>query len=780
MNLMEVVILRRTRSLNTNWKYKKNNLTLSEVKNSYNKWSEINLPHTWNAIDGSNGNDYYRGVSWYVKELNISEDEMNNHLFIEFEGSNSVTDVYVNDTHIGQHKGGYSTFRFDITKQIIFGEKNNIAVKVDNAEYPEIYPLRADFTFYGGIYRDVNLISVNPLHFDLEDYGSSGVYIEQKEVTEELALLNIITKLKNKDTQGKKARLWIEVLNERGQLITYQGKEVVIEKNRATLETEVRIDNPILWNGQDNPYQYHLKISLQQHNDTIDQLILPFGVRYFKVDPEEGFFLNGKHLSLNGVSRHQDRKDKGWAISKEDHREDMELIKEIGATSVRLAHYQHDQYFYDLCDQEGMIVWAEIPFITEVSKAENPEENAKQQLIELIRQNYNHPSIFFWGIQNEIQIDYGNDEVAREIVKNLNELAKAEDSTRLTTMANVLTVQDTDEYNYITDIIGFNKYYGWYMGKPEDFAGWIDQYHETNPNTALSISEYGAEGIIEYHSNDPKVKDYTEEYHTLFHEKVWDIFSKRKFLWATYVWNMFDFGANIRDEGGVKGRNNKGLITYDRQVKKDAFYMYKAHWSTEPFVHITGKRYIERSGDVISIKLYTNCEKVTLIVNNKEVRTIDIESKIVVFDNILINEGNNLIEVKAEKDGKLLEDKARFIKVNEEPEYYKAPEENIGENVQNWFEIPEIDENEEIVEVVIPEGVYSTRDTIEGLMSIEETRQIVIEILGDLSVIPMYGMMKNMRIDTLAEMDQESTMFNRVRISKLNQRLTKIRKIQSN
>ncbi|MFB5432695.1 glycoside hydrolase family 2 protein [Enterococcus casseliflavus] len=769
--------MRTTTNLNANWKYKKNNLSISEVKNTFNEWIEINLPHTWNAIDGSNGNDYYRGVSWYVKELIISEDEIENRLFIEFEGSNSVTDVYVNDIHVGQHKGGYATFRFDITEQLFFGEKNNIAVKVDNAEYPEIYPLRADFTFYGGIYRDVNLISVNPLHFDLEDYGSSGIYIEQRDVTEKLAVLNITTKLKSKHIQKQKARLWIEVLNDQGQVITYQGKEVTIEKKQDTIETEVNLDNPILWSGQDSPYLYYLKVSLQQNNDTIDQLTIPFGVRYFKVDPEEGFFLNGKHLSLNGVSRHQDRKDKGWAISKENHREDMELIKEIGATSIRLAHYQHDPYFYDLCDQEGMIVWAEIPFITEVSRAENPEENAKQQLVELIRQNYNHPSIFFWGIQNEIQIDYGNDEVARKIVKNLNKLAKEEDSTRLTTMANVLTVQDTDEYNYITDIIGFNKYYGWYMGKPEEFAEWIDQYHEINPNTPLSISEYGAEGIIEYHSNDPKVKDYTEEYHALFHEKVWDIFSKRNFLWATYVWNMFDFGANIRDEGGVKGRNNKGLITYDRQVKKDAFYMYKAHWSNEPFVHITGKRYIERSGDTISIKLYTNCDEVTLTVNNEEVETIKVENKIIEFKDISIKADMNLVEVTAIKEEKTFKDEAYFIKVTDEPEYYKAPVDNVGENVQNWFEIPEIDESEENVEVIIPEGVYSSRDTLEELMSVEEARQVVIEVMGDLTVIPMYGMMKNMTVDTLAKMDQESAMFNKARINKLNENLTKIQKL---
>ena len=766
--------MRTIKNINNNWKFIQENLSLEQVSEKNIQWKELDLPHTWNAYDGANGNDYYRGVGWYVRELAIPVDEAMNHLFIEFQGANSVTDVYVNDQWMGQHKGGYATFRFDITKAIRFGEKNTLAVKVDNSEHADVYPLRADFTFYGGIYRNVQLISVTPVHIDLEDYGSSGVFIEQQNVSEEQATLQIKTKLQNKTDEPTSVRLWLEVLDQAGKVVAYRGQNLMIQPGSNEETLTLKINEPNLWNGHDNPYLYSMKISLQKFNDTIDRIDIPFGVRYFEVDPEKGFILNGKPLRLNGVARHQDRKGKGWAISQADQREDMALIKEIGATSIRLAHYQHDQYFYDLCDQEGMVVWAEIPFITEVSKAENPDENAKQQLIELIRQNYNHPSIFFWGIQNEIQIDAANEGIARKLVKELDALARTEDQTRLTTMANVLTVDDEDEYNYITDIIGFNKYYGWYMGKAEDFADWIDHYHHLNPTTALAITEYGAEGIVEYHSANPVVQDYTEEYHALFHEKVWKIFSARPFLWATYVWNMFDFGANIRDEGGVKGRNNKGLVTFDRQIKKDAFYFYKANWSPEPFVHLAGKRYIERSGETTTIKVYTNCPSVTLSVNSQKVATVEVTNGIALFEHVPLEKGENWLVATATNESKEIKDQSLIIQVETEPEAYRAPVEEAGENVQNWFEVPAVEEEAEAVE--IPDGVYSTRDTLEELMTHEETRQHVIDVMGDLTQIPMYGMMKNMKIDTLVSMSPDGTFFNQNRVNLLNKKLIQVKK----
>ena len=492
--------MRKVININDNWKFIKQNEenAMERVYNDEN-WEAVNVPHTWNAIDGANGFDFYKGACWYRKEFAVETASEGNRVFIEFKGSNSITDVYVNGKHFGQHRGGYSTFRFDITEVIEFGKNNTLAVKVDNTVVDDVYPQMADFTFYGGIYRDVNLVIANPVHFDLMDYGSQGVYVVQEAVSKEKASLTIKSRLVNDHAEEKKVRLWADLLDAEGNNVAYAAKEVVLAAGETKIvEVPVEVENPILWNGRKNAYMYEAKVSMISFNDTVDEISIPVGVRYFEVDANKGFILNGEPLRLNGVSRHQDRKDMGWAITKKEHKEDMEFIKEIGATSIRLAHYQHDQYFYDLCDREGMVVWAEIPFISVMSKTELEGINAKQQMIELIRQNFNHPSIMFWGVQNEIQIGGERPEV-RKLVKELEALTKKEDPTRLTTMANVMFVPNKDDYNFMTDVVGYNKYYGWYQGKTEDFAGFLDGFHETNPNVKLGISEYGAEGILQYH-----------------------------------------------------------------------------------------------------------------------------------------------------------------------------------------------------------------------------------------------------------------------------------------
>nr|WP_263327626.1 glycoside hydrolase family 2 TIM barrel-domain containing protein [Neobacillus sp. Marseille-Q6967] len=766
--------MRKSININSNWKFIRQDVENAIAPDfNTNSWQEVNVPHTWNAIDGANGFDFYKGACWYRKDFVIDSLEQGNRVYIEFNGSNSITDVYVNGHHLGQHRGGYSIFRFDLTEIVKFGKMNTLAVKVDNTVVDDVYPQLADFTFYGGIYRDVNLIIANQVHFDLMDYGSKGVYIVQEEVSENLASLTIKSKLVNDQDEEKKVRVWTDILNASGKTVAYGAKEVFLAASETTeVEIPVVIKNPILWNGKKNPYLYDARLSLISFNDTIDELTIPFGVRYFKVDPEKGFFLNGEHLPLNGVSRHQDRKDMGWAITKKEHREDMELIKEVGATSIRLAHYQHDQFFYDLCDQEGMVVWAEIPFISVMSKTELEGINAKQQMTELIRQNFNHPSIMFWGIQNEIQIS-GERQELRRLVNELNELTKKEDPTRLTTMANVMFVPDKDQYNYVTDIVGYNKYYGWYQGKAEDFAAWLDGFHKTNPNVSLGISEYGAEGILQYHSNDPKVKDYTETYHALYHETVWGIFSKRPYLWSTYVWNMFDFGANIRDEGGVKGRNNKGLVTYDRRIKKDAFYMYKANWSDEKFVHITSKRFVDRADDQITIKVYSNCDEVTIYANGTEIATKTSDNRVFIFENVALKEGINEINVISNQDGIILEDTGRFNKVAEPNLSYEAPEEDKGGVVGNWFKMPDM-EDVEVEEIEITDDVYSTRDTFKVLMENEETKAILEKYLGNFSEHPMFGMAAGMQVDFIASMAPEQ--FTEKMMFLLNKDLTKIKK----
>ena len=657
--------MRKVIHFNQDWKFiKQDEDQAMGIDFDDRNWKVVQVPHTWNAIDGANGFAYHQGACWYRKEFTIDDSAQGNKVYIEFEGANSITDVYLNGQHLGQHRGGYSTFRFDLTEAIDFDAKNTLAVKVDNTVVDDVYPQMADFTFYGGIYRDVNLVIANPVHFDLMDHGSKGVYVIQEEVNEENAALTIKSLIVNDSEEDKKVRLWVDLLDAEGENIAYAAKEVtLVAGERKAIEVPLVIENPTLWNGRKNAYMYEAKVSMESFNDVIDELTIPFGVRYFEVDAEKGFFLNGEHLALHGVARHQDRKDMGWAITEKEQAEDMALIKEIGATSIRLAHYQHNQYFYDLCDQEGMVIWAEIPFISLMSKTELEGINAKQQMVELIRQNFNHPSIMFWGIQNEIQISGERPEL-RKLVNELNDLTKKEDPTRLSTMANVMFVEDEDDYNYVTDTIGYNKYFGWYNGEAGEFAGWLDGFHKKNPTVKLAISEYGAEGILQYHSSDPKIKDYSEEYHALYHETVWKIFEERPFLWATYAWNMFDFGANIRDEGGVKGRNNKGLITYDRKIKKDAFYLYKAHWSDEKFVHITGKRFVDRTDDTINIKVYSNCNEVNLSVNGGETTTLTSEDKVFVFENISLKEGINEVKILANDGNNSLQDVALFNKVD--------------------------------------------------------------------------------------------------------------------
>ncbi len=766
--------MRRSIEMNEAWRFIRQDeeQAKSELYND-DHWSVVTIPHTWNAIDGANGYEYYQGACWYRKAFVVEPSYEGSKLFIEFNGSNSVTDVYMNGQHMGQHKGGYSIFRLDITEVVKYGANNVIAVKVDNTVVDDVYPQKADFTFYGGIYRDVNIVVTNPVHFDLMDYGSSGVYVVQEEVTKEKAQLIVRSRLVNDSNEEKRIRLWADILDADHHIVTYAAKEVILAAGEIkTEELPCVIDNPTLWHGRKNPYMYKVNISMSSFNDTIDECSIPFGVRYFHVDPEKGFFLNGEHLPLHGVSRHQDRKDMGWAITEQEQVEDMAYIKEIGASSIRLAHYQHSQYFYELCDKEGMVVWAEIPFISIMSQNELEGINAKQQMLELIKQNYNHPSIIFWGLQNEIQIGGERAEV-RKLVKELNELTKNEDPTRLTTMANVLFVSEEDEYNRITDVVGYNKYYGWYHGKTDDFAPWLDKFHRINPDVPLCISEYGAEGIVQYHSTDPKVKDYTEEYHALFHEKTWKTFEQRPFLWATYVWNMFDFGANIRDEGGVKGRNNKGLISYDRNIKKDAFYMYKAHWSEDKFVHITSKRFVDRIENSIQVKVYSNCREVTLYVNGEEFDSVTSEEKIFVFENVALTDGMNEIRAVATEYNIRYVDMAKFNKVEEPNPSYETPVEDQGEEVTNWFQMPDLDEPME--DLQITDDVYSTRCTFKELFENEEAGAVLHKYLGeDFRNRPTYSMTQGFKIDTLAEMAPEH--FTDKLLYALNKELTKIKK----
>ena len=555
----------RIQNINEGWKFYKGVDDISNL--SETSFVGVNLPHTWNNLDGQDGgNDYFRGTSIYTKIVDLDKRDDKDY-YLEFRGVNSVAYVYVNNVLACSHEGGYSTFRTCVTELLDTGE-NTISVAVSNSPNDSVYPEMADFTFFGGIYRDVNFIEVARSRFDLDYYGSDGVMVtpiiknpSSASVTVESFLTNV----------SEAMRIEVD--------ICFLGEKILTGSALATApKIKFEIASPHLWNGVGDAPLYHAKVRLVENGNILDERDIAFGIRFFAVD-KDGFYLNGTKYPLHGVSRHQDRLNKGWAISRADHDEDMALIREVGATSIRLAHYQHDQYFYDLCDREGMVVWAEIPYISLHLK--NGDNNAISQMRELVIQNYNHPSIMFWGLSNEITIG-GESKEQLDLHKRLNELVKSLDSTRLTTMANVTMCDTESPLLKVPDIFAYNHYFGWYIGNVEENATWLDEFRERYPNTPIAISEYGAEGILSWHSSEPKQGDYTEEYQAYYHENMARILGDRQYLWATYVWNMFDFGVDSRDEGGVKGRNNKGLVTYDRKTKKDSFYLYKAYWSDVP------------------------------------------------------------------------------------------------------------------------------------------------------------------------------------------------------
>lgn len=731
-------------------------------------YEHVHLPHTWNQEDGNTGgNDYYRGKCYYKKVLNVSDDLKGQKLYLEFEGANSEAFVYVNEQYVGCHRGGFSTFRVAITDAIRYGEENIIVVSVDNSHIEEIYPLMADFTFYGGIYRSVHLVSVSNIHYDLMDIGSSGVYISQKAVSQESATIGIEAKVINEGLTKQFVTFKGIIRDEKNaEVETFEETAIVTEA--TTFFRDITIDQPHLWQSIEDPYLYQMTLQLYVDDVLVDERIVPTGLRYYSVDPEKGFMLNGVPTKLRGVSRHQDRADRGWALTQADQEDDMSLIKEMGANSIRLAHYQHNQYFYDLCDKTGMIIWAEIPFISKHSKTDATGENACSQMRELIRQNYNHSCICFWGVQNEITISGKNGRI-EEIVQRLHDITHKEDPYRLTTMAQVGHLPDGDSMNEITDVLAYNKYFGWYYDEVDAFDNWLTQFKEQNPTLCLGISEYGAEGILKYHTETPKIKDYTEEYHALYHEKVLQIFNKHPQIWGTYVWNMFDFASDFRDEGGVQGMNNKGLVTHDRTIKKDAFYYYKASWSQEPFIHITSKRFRQRINKTMNVKVYSNLDALTISVNGEEVATVSGENHVFLFENIALTSGENVIRVFNSNNS----DEAVFEQVQELTVNHECPEDGKSGIVSNWFDDSiELDENIEPLEFL--EGYFSIKDTIENILENEEGEAILRKYLAPMFDHPMFDMTKGFNIEMLTSFDSDT--FNEVLLYNINHELNKVKK----
>ena len=732
-------IMRQVINLNENWKFIKENAGLPAVLPE--DWQTVNLPHTWNAVDGHDGNgSYYRGTCWYAKTFDAPAQPLEGgRIYIDIPAAGQQATVYVNGQKVVYHEGGYSTFRADITD--VCTEKNNLlAIECSNEYKDSVYPQSADFTFYGGLYRGVNLISVAKAHFDLDYYGGPGVMVTPKPC-DGGATFEIESFVVDADEN-------FTVLY---QITDRDGKEAAYGCRPAD-QTKISLFVPDAANWSvDDPYLYTVTALLQRRNETYDEVIVKAGVRSFSCDPDKGFILNDVETPLRGVSRHQDQLYKGNALTREDHYKDAAIIKELGANTIRLAHYQHSQDFYDACDELGFVVWAEIPFISVFNKDPEAHENCISQLKELIIQNYNHPSICFWGISNEILIGGISDKLV-ENHRELNALAKELDPTRLTTIAHVSMTPVESPLHHITDIISYNHYFGWYGQKMEDNGPWLDMFHEKHPDLCLGLSEYGCEGIITYHSKEPMCKDYTEEYQALYHEHLAKVLNDRPYLWSSHVWNMFDFGCAARDEGGVAGRNNKGLVTMDRKTRKDSFYIYKAYWNKEPMVHICSKRYAQREDETIQVKVYSNQSSVALCVNGDHVGEQAPVDHICTFS-VTLKEGMNIVVAKAGD----VTDSASFEKVDKEPEIYTLPE--FGERMEgvaNWFTLSGDLDLEAPME--FPEGKYNIRYKMEELAACPEAFDIVSEavyLATNFKITPgvgMWDMMKAMSPEAMTAM----------------------------
>ena len=660
------------------------------------KWNFVNLPHTWNNIDGQDGgNDYYRGTCYYAREIEKADLPEADRYYLEIKGANSSAEVYLNGKKLASHDGGYSTWRVDMTDTL--EAKNLLVIAVDNAPNDRVYPQMADFTFYGGLYRDVNVIAVSNSHFDLDYYGAPGL-----KITPEIKGTDADVEIEVFLTNAMEAQsLVYTVKDAEGNVVAEETKDV------SETKTNLEIKDVHLWHGRKDPYLYTADVKLVASGDVLDNVSARFGCRTFKIDPEKGFFLNGESYPLRGVSRHQDRWGLGNALLPEHHEEDIELICEVGATTIRLAHYQHDQYFYDLCDEKGLVIWAEIPYISK--HMPTGRENTISQMKELIAQNYNHASIVVWGLSNEISMS-GSDDDLIDNHKVLNDLVHEMDKTRLTTIAVVSMCDIHDPYVQIPDVVSHNHYFGWYGGDTSMNGPWFDNFHKEFPDLPVGMSEYGCEAL-NWHTSNPTQGDYTEEYQAYYHEELIKQLYSRPYIWATHVWNMFDFGADARSEGGENGQNHKGLVTFDRKYKKDSFYAYKAWLSDDPFVHICGKRYVDRVEETTKVTVYSNQPEVELFANGVSLGKQTSAEHFFYFD--VPNGGETkLIAVAGD-----CRDESFIRKVEEFNEDYRLKEKGA---VLNWFDITE------------REGYFSLNDKMGDVMKSPEGMMLFAGIMTKL------------------------------------------------
>ncbi|MCI8799892.1 MAG: glycoside hydrolase family 2 protein [Lachnospiraceae bacterium] len=757
--------MRKIINLNQNWRFIREDAGLPEMLPL--EWQAVDLPHTWNAVDGHDGNgSYYRGKCWYARSFQTPEQPLpGGRVYVEIPAAGQQAWVYVNGRQAVYHEGGYSAFRADITRLCTKEGENLLVIACSNENKSSVYPQAADFTFYGGLYRGVNLISVPETHFDLDYYGGPGLQVTPKPCDDGGATFELVSWVTKPD---ENFTVLYSILNEGGMEVASAVRPA--DQTKVT----VYVPDAKAWNIS-TPCLYTVTATLQRRNEAYDEVSVRAGVRSFSCDADMGFCINGVWTPLRGVSRHQDRLYQGNALTREDHFEDARMIRELGANTIRLAHYQHSQDFYDACDELGFIVWAEIPFISVMNQDPAAHQNCISQMKELIIQNYNHPSICFWGVSNEILIGGISDQLV-ENHRELNALCKELDPTRLTAIAHVSMTPEQSPMHGITDVESYNHYFGWYGGKMEDNGPWLDNFHRVHPEICLGLSEYGCEGIVTYHGPNPACKDYSEEYQALYHEHMAKVLEERPWIWSSHVWNMFDFGCAARNEGGVAGRNNKGLVTMDRKTKKDSYYIYQAYWSEMPMIHLCGRRYARRAGETTQIKVYSNQPKVTLYLNGKPA-AVQTNSKVFTFQ-VALEEGFNI--VTAEAGG--IRDSMTLEKVEKEPSIYVLPEVNErAEGVANWFKLAGNLDLKAPME--FPEGKYSVRDTMEELAECPEALEIVtnaVKLATNMKLAPgegMWDMMKAMTPEDMCRM--AGAMMPEGFVESLNAKLIRIDKRQS-
>ncbi len=683
--------MRHIQNINQDWRFWRQDIGLAATEQAIDQSDAVNLPHTWNAVDGQDGgNDYYRGTCWYSKSLGQIPLQSGDEAWLEFNGAAMTANVWLNGQHLACHQGGYSTFRVNITKAL--GRVNRLVVSLDNSDNRSVYPQRADFTFYGGLYRDVNLIVVPALHFALDRSGGPALQVTPV-------------------IEGGQADVRLEAWTSNapdGTAVKFEVSDAgttigTVQDGKAV--ARIQIQQVHLWDGLNDPYLYTASASLPQSGDTLET---SFGCRTFSVDPEKGFSLNGRSYPLCGVARHQDRQGVGCAIDRAMQDEDMALILEMGANTIRLAHYQHDQYFYNLCDRHGLVVWAEIPYITE--HMPEARQNTLSQMTELVVQNYNHPSIVCWGLSNEITVAGGANEDIIDNHRLLNDLCHSLDSSRLTTMAHAFMLDPADPLVGLPDICSYNLYFGWYLGQCADNDDWFDEFHAKFPERVVGLSEYGADANPQYQNNHSDRGDWSETYQAIYHEHMLSMWQTRPYIWAMHVWNMFDFGADGRNEGGKPGQNQKGLVTFDRKIKKDAFYLYKAYLSTAPLIHLCGKRYVDRQENLTEIKIYSNQPSVSLLVDGQLFAS---ENGDKIFRFLVPISSEHVIEARS---GDLLDRmKIRYCEAGN-PDYSAH-----GSDVVNWF-----DQDEQISR----EGFYSIKDSMADIKCSPEAAVLLAEIMA--------------------------------------------------